>query len=63
MNRKLLIDYDEVRGLFNKKFKETMQLIQDGETHLDNLAEGFTEADRVLFKLLFLKPQTNLVYV
>lgn len=59
MNRKLLIDYYEVRNLFDKKFKETMQLIQAGETHLDNLAEGFTEADRVLLKLLLLSPQTN----
>ena len=39
MIRKLLIDYDEVRNLFNEEFKQTMQLIQAGETHLDNLAE------------------------
>lgn len=58
MNRKLLVDYVEVRNLFNEEFKQTMQLIQDGETHLDNLAEGFTEADRVLFRLM-LRRQTN----
>lgn len=59
MNKKLLIDYYEVRNLFNEEFKQTMQLIEAGETHLDNLAEGFTEADRVLFRLMFLHPQTN----
>lgn len=59
MNKKRLIDYGEVRNLFNEEFKKTMQLIQAGETHLDNLAEGFTEADRVLFKLMLLSPQTN----
>ena len=46
-----LIDYDEVRNLFDEQFKKTAQLIRDGETHLDNLAEGFTQADRVLWKL------------
>lgn len=43
-----LIDADNVRGLFDAEFKETRKLILAGETHLDNLAEGFTEADRVL---------------
>lgn len=59
MNKKLLIDYDEVRNLFDEEYKQTMQLIEAGETHLDNLAEGFTEADRVLFRLMFLHPKTN----
>lgn len=43
-----LIDADNVRGLFDAEFKETRKLILAGETHLDNLAEGFTEADRVI---------------
>lgn len=43
-----LIDADNVRGLFGAEFKETRKLILEGETHLDNLAEGFTEADRVI---------------
>lgn len=43
-----LIDADNVRGLFDAEFKETQKLILAGETHLDNLAEGFTEADRVI---------------
>ena len=63
MIKKRLIDYAEARELFDKEFKQTMQLIEDGETHLDNLAEGFTEADRVLFKLICLKPMTNADYI
>ena len=43
-----LIDADNVSGLFDAEFKETRKLILAGETHLDNLAEGFTEADRVI---------------
>lgn len=46
-----LVDYDAMRKAFDEKFKETQQLIQDGETHLDNLAEGFLEADRVIYSL------------
>lgn len=43
-----LIDADNVRGLFDAEFRETRKLILAGETHLENLAEGFTEADRVI---------------
>lgn len=43
-----LIDADNVGGLFDAEFKETRKLILAGETHLDNLAEGFVEADRVI---------------
>lgn len=43
-----LIDADNVRDLFDAEFKETRKLILAGETHLDNLAEGFTEADQVI---------------
>ena len=43
-----LIDADNVRDLFDAEFKETRKLILAGETHLDNLALGFTEADRVI---------------
>ena len=43
-----LIDADNVRDLFDAEFKETRKLILAGETHLDNLAEGFTEAARVI---------------
>ena len=43
-----LIVADNVSGLFDAEFKETRKLILAGETHLDNLAEGFTEADRVI---------------
>ena len=43
-----LINADNVRGLFDAEFRETRKLILAGETHLDNLAEGFTEAGRVI---------------
>lgn len=43
-----LISIEEYRKLFNEEFRKTQRLIEQGETHLDNLAEGFTEADRVL---------------
>ena len=51
MEEKRLIEYNEIRRLFDAKYKETAQLIRDGETNLDNLAEGFTEADRIIQQL------------
>lgn len=61
MMKKALLDYDEIRRMFNEKYLSTKRLIRNGETHLDNLAEGFSEADRVIWKLFFDadKPQTN----
>lgn len=50
-NQKRLIGYKEIAQLFNKQYKETMLLIRDGEKHLDNLAEGFTEAEEIIWKL------------
>ena len=50
-SKKRLIDYEEIRRLFDAQYKETVQLINDGETYLDNLAEGFTEADRIIRKI------------
>ena len=47
-----VIDYDAVRDAFDEEYKKTRKLIESGETHLDNLAEGFTEADMVLRKML-----------
>lgn len=49
--RLIVLDYNAVREAFDEEFKGTMQLIKNGETHLDNLAKGFTEADRVLRKM------------
>lgn len=46
-----VVDYDAMRAAFDEEFKKTYQLIQDGETHLDNLAEGFHEADGVIWSL------------
>lgn len=42
------IDADALPELFNTQYKATRKLIDEGETHLDNLAEGFTEATRVI---------------
>lgn len=42
------VDVENISKLFNKKYNETKKLISDGEYHLDNLAEGFTEADRII---------------
>lgn len=42
------IDAETIPVLFNEKFKETQKLIEAGETQLNNLAEGFTEADEVV---------------
>ena len=43
-----LIDADELRELFKEEYKKTKQMIDDGEKHLDTLAEGYTEADHLL---------------
>lgn len=42
---------ENFKKLFDEEFKKTRRLIQQGETHLDNLAEGFLEADRVIQKI------------
>ena len=34
--------------MFSEEYKQTSQLICNGETHLDNLAEGYTEADKII---------------
>lgn len=49
--RPKLVDYDAMRKAFDEKFKETRRLIEEGETHLDNLAEGFHEADKVIWSM------------
>lgn len=46
-----IIDYEELRKLFDEEYKRKRQLIEEGETHLDNLSEGFIGADRVIWKL------------
>ena len=42
------IDVNGYRKLFDEEYKKTRELIHQGETHLDNLAEGFCEAGRVI---------------
>ena len=51
-SQKRLIGYKEIAQLFDKQYKETMLLIRGGEKHLDNLSEGFTEAEGIIWKLL-----------
>lgn len=61
MMKKALLDYDEIRRMLDEKYRATKRLICNGVTRLDSLAEGFAEADQVIWKLFFDadKPQTN----
>lgn len=43
-----LIDADEALRLFGKEYEETKELIHNGETQLDSLSEGFTEACHII---------------
>lgn len=43
-----LIDADEALRLFGEEHKKTKELIHNGETQLDSLAEGFTEAHHII---------------
>lgn len=43
-----LIDADEALRLFGEEYKKTKELIHNGETQLDSLAEGFTEAYHII---------------
>lgn len=45
------IDIEGYRKLFDAEYKKTRELINQGETHLDNLAEGFSEASRVIDRI------------
>ena len=45
------IDIDGYRKLFDREYKETKKLIEQGETHLNNLAEGFHEASQVIDRI------------
>ena len=45
------IDVEGYRKLFDEEYKKTRKLIYEGETHLDNLAEGFSEAGRVIDRM------------
>lgn len=43
-----LIDADNALKAFAVEYKKTKELIDSGETHLENLAEGFTEAAHII---------------
>ena len=44
-------DVESFSKLFDAEYKKTRELIEQGETYLDNLAEGFSEAGRVIRNL------------
>lgn len=46
-----LIDANTCPELFDEEYRKTRQLIEQGEEHLDNLAEGFTEAHHVIQRI------------
>ena len=46
-----VIDYDAVRVAFDEKFKETWRLSSRWRNVPYNLAEGFHEADRVIWRM------------
>lgn len=48
---KRLIDANDVPELLEKQFARKWRLILDGETHLDNLAEGFFSAKSVIWAM------------
>lgn len=43
-----LIDADEALRLFGEEYNKTKELIHNGETQLDSLAEGFIEAHHII---------------
>ena len=45
------IDVEGYRKLLDEEYKKTRELIYQGETHLDNIAEGFSEASRVIDRM------------
>lgn len=47
-------NYKTVSKLLDEEYERIVELIQQGETHLDNLAEGFASADRVIWKWIYL---------
>jgi hypothetical protein len=47
-------NYEIISKLLNEEYLGIIKLIEQGETHLDNLAEGFASADRVIWKYIYL---------
>lgn len=47
-------NYEVISKLLDEEYKRIVELIEQGETHLDNLAEGFASADKVIWKYLYL---------
>lgn len=47
-------NYKIISKLLDEEYLRIVELIEQGETHLDNLAEGFASADRVIWKYIHL---------
>ena len=45
------VDVKDYRKLFDEEYKKIRKLISEGKTHLDNLAEGFCGASRVIDRM------------
>lgn len=45
------INAELLPSLFDEEYKGTLKMIEQGETHLDNIAEGFLEAYQVILKV------------
>lgn len=46
-------NYEDIRAALNESYKRTRRLINSGGEQLDNLAQGYTEADEVIRSFLF----------
>ena len=45
------INAELLPSLFDEEYKGTLKMIEQGETHLNNIAEGFLEAYQVILKM------------
>lgn len=57
----VLMDYKKVRKALSVEFIKTVDLINSGEKQLDNIAEGYEEADQVLWKMFMLEDNYTIV--
>lgn len=57
----VLMDYKQVKKALSAEFIKTTDLIDNGEKHLDNIAEGYEEADQVLWKMFMLEDKYTIV--
>lgn len=55
------IDADKLIKMMDCEYKESVGMIQNGESHLDTLAEGYTECIEMIEKLVLLNGTHNLI--